>query len=144
MDGGAGRRPCRMPPASRNAVSRAMYLMSGASSGAGSTLVVEILDLVIKTIGSPCFRCTVAVYLVFGASGGIGSALVEALGRGAAGGGARVVLAGLHQDKLEATAEKATAGAGKGGQQQGQCEVVTCDALEPEEVRDWVYTVGRL
>lgn len=80
-----------------------------------------------------------AVYLVFGASGGIGSALVEALGRGAAGGGARVVLAGLHEDKLEAVAERATAaGGGKGGeqgQQQGQCEVVTCDALKPEEVR---------
>ncbi|KXZ43571.1 hypothetical protein GPECTOR_87g434 [Gonium pectorale] len=110
------------------------------------------------------------VYLVFGAGGGIGSALVERLTRGSAGGagpgggGARVVLAGLHGDKLHAAAERAGAaggpgsgsgsGSGSGGQQGGSGsgsgggDVLECDAMQPEQVESVVSTVvsryGRL
>ncbi|KAG2422979.1 hypothetical protein HXX76_015650 [Chlamydomonas incerta] len=112
------------------------------------------------------------VYLVFGASGGNGSALVERLaarppppaaapgsgsssgsssGRSSGGGSVRVVLAGLHGDKLQATARDKAGGSGGGGGGGGarvEQEVLQCDARDPQQVEAVVRAVlsrhGRL
>ncbi|PNH04844.1 Peroxisomal trans-2-enoyl-CoA reductase, partial [Tetrabaena socialis] len=90
------------------------------------------------------------VYLVFGASGGIGSALVRELTHGSAGSGARVVLAAKEEGPLQRTAAEA---AGKQQHEQKQQHaadeaVMTCDALDPQQVESAVSTVlsryGRL